>query len=289
MLDRAVKPPTSYEEQLKILKDRNLMIPSQIRALEVLENINYYRLSAYFLTLKDEGDIFKEGTTFDKIYNLYEFDRKLRNLIMEQLESIEIAFRTHIAYYIAHNFGPLGYMESNNFINEQYHSQFIDELRKELSRRRKNELFVTHYDDFYGAKYPIWLAIEVTTFSQLSKLYRNLKNQDKSNIAKEHYQIPYSFIQNWLRVLSQLRNVCAHYGRLYNKKLVVKLSLDTKAAKLVSNDKIFGVIFVLKKLTINKNKWLSFKTKLEALVEEYNESIELERIGFPLNWKDLLK
>ncbi len=169
--DRAVKPPTTYEEQLKKLKDRNLIIPSQVRALEVLEKVNYYRLSAYFLTFKQAGDMFKEGTTFDKIYNLYEFDRKLRNLIMEQLESIEIAFRTHIAYYIAHNFGPLGYMESNNFANEQYHSQFMDELRKELGRRRKNELFVTHYDDFYGSKYPIWLAIEVTTFSQLSNYF----------------------------------------------------------------------------------------------------------------------
>jgi len=289
MYDRAVKPPTTYEEQLKILKDRNLIIPSQMRAFEVLEKINYYRLSAYFLTFKQEGDMFKEGTTFDKIYNLYEFDRKLRNLIMEQLESIEIAFRTHIAYYIAHNFGPLGYMESNNFTNEQYNSQFMDELRKELGRRRKNELFVTHYDDFYGAKYPIWLAIEVTTFSQLSKLFRNLKNKDKSNIAKENYQIPYKYIQNWLRVLSQLRNVCAHYGRLYNKRLVVKLLLETKDAKLVSNDKIFGVIFILKKILTSKNEWLSFKTKLEALVEEYNDSIELEYIGFPLNWKDLLR
>jgi abortive infection bacteriophage resistance protein len=85
MYDRAVKPPTTYEEQLKILKDRNLIIPSQIRAFEVLEKVNYYRLSAYFLTFKQEDDMFKEGTTFDKIYSLYEFDRKLRNLIMEQL------------------------------------------------------------------------------------------------------------------------------------------------------------------------------------------------------------
>lgn len=288
VLDRDVKPPTTYEEQLKILKERNLIIPSQIRALEVLQKINYYRLSAYFLTFKQEDDIFKEGITFDKIYNLYEFDRKLRNLLMEQLESIEIAFRTHIAYYIAHNFGPLGYMESANFANEQYHSEFIDTLRKELVRRRKTELFVTHYDDFYGAKYPIWLAIEVMTFSQLSKLFYNLKNEDKNNIAKEHYQIPYTYIQNWLRVFSQIRNVCAHYGRLYNKNLVVKLSLQTKDANLVRNDKVFGVIFVLKKLIRSREEWLSFKTKLEALVEEYSDTIELKRIGFQSYWKDLL-
>ncbi len=121
------------------------------------------------------------------------------------------------------------------------------------------------------------------------QLFRNLKNKDKSNIAEENYQIPYKYIQNWLRVLSQLRNVCAHYGRLYNKRLVVKLLLETKDAKLVSNDKLFGVIFVLKKISTSKNEWLSFKTKLEALVEEYNDTIELEHIGFPLNWRDLLR
>ncbi len=115
-------------------------------------------------------------------------------------------------------------MESNNSIS---HSQLIDELRKELSRRRKKGIFVTHYDDVYGANIQ----------------YDSLSKTRTKAISKEHYQIPYSFIQNWLRVLFQLRNVCAHYGRLYNKKLVVKLLLDTKAAKIVGNNRIFGVIF----------------------------------------------
>ena len=246
----------------------------------MLQKVNYYRLSAYFLTLRKEGDTFKEGVTFDQIYNLYEFDRKMRSLLMEHLERIEISLRTYIAYFLAHEYGPLGYMEGSNFKNIYHHDEFLIELDKDFMRRRRDEKFVTHYDDYYGAKYPIWLAIEVITFTQLSKLYNNMKSDDKKNIARGKYDIPYTYAENWIRVLSQLRNTCAHYARLYNKKLVVRLLLSTEDKEKICNDKLFGAIYVMKKMTI-RDEWVSFRTRLEALIEEYNEVVELEYIGFP--------
>jgi abortive infection bacteriophage resistance protein len=47
---------------------------------------------------------------------LYEFDKKLRQLLIGVLESMEIAFRTHIAYDLAH-IGSLGYEKSENLSN----------------------------------------------------------------------------------------------------------------------------------------------------------------------------
>ncbi len=59
-----------------------------------------------------KDDKFYEGTSIEDIYNLYEFDKKFRNLLMSTLESIEVAFRTRIAYLIAHQYGALGYIRT---------------------------------------------------------------------------------------------------------------------------------------------------------------------------------
>ena len=70
------------------------------------------------------------------------------------------------------------------------------------------------------------------SFSALSKLYSNLKNEDKNHIAREHYKLPYAYIKSWLRVLSDIRNICAHYRRLYGRKLDIVPRLDEKDARL---------------------------------------------------------
>lgn len=92
-----VKPPTTYAEQVEILHSRGLEIPDTDKAIQILKQVNYYRLSAYMLSLKND-DHFIAGTTINNVYNLYDFDRKLRNLLMSALETVEVAFRTHIAY-----------------------------------------------------------------------------------------------------------------------------------------------------------------------------------------------
>lgn len=120
------------------------------------------------LSLKHNGR-FIAGTTINNVYSLYEFDRKLRNLLMGALETIEIAFRTHIAYMLAHNYGPLGYLDVDHFYNPTFHQQFIDQLNKELTR--SDELFIAHHNSKYGGQFPIWVAVEILSFSTLSKLY----------------------------------------------------------------------------------------------------------------------
>ena len=75
--DSYPKPAKTYEEQIQLLKSRGLVVESEDFASEVLSKINYYRLSAYTLTLKKD-DRFYEGVTFEQLYSLYEFDRKLR-------------------------------------------------------------------------------------------------------------------------------------------------------------------------------------------------------------------
>jgi abortive infection bacteriophage resistance protein len=284
-----MKPPTSFQEQVNLFKSRNLQINNSEYSELVLRRINYYRLSAYGLTLKDpiNKDNYKEGSSFENLLALYEFDRRLRLLLLGALETIEIAFRTHISYEIAHKFGPLGYKDKENFINEKHHKESIDELDKLIAKSRKGELFIEHHFAKYEGNIPIWVAIEVTSFGFLSKFYRNLNIEAKKNIAGTYYNVRYHYLESWLQTLSNVRNICAHYGRLYNKKLPFQPRLFKEEASKIDNRFIFAAIYITQKL-LTKTERTRLVTDLEALVLEYEDTIQFNHIGFPSNWKELL-
>ena len=279
----SVKRPTTFEEQVEILKGRGLIITNADFAIRTLQRINYYRLSAYTLSLK-HNDQYHPHITFDHVVKLYEFDRRFRYLIMEMVEQVEIAFRTHISYHIAHTYGSLGHLESEHFEN---HDVFLIELEKEINRSQ--EIFIKHHFEKYDGKTPVWVAIEVLSFGALSKLYSNMKSVDQNQIAKRNYRAPAIYLESWLKCLSYIRNICAHYGRLYNRPLTSKPRLDWKSKQLgIEQGKIFAHLYILKELISDRGKWRDFVIQLEALLSEYKEVVELERIGFPEDWQSIL-
>ncbi|WP_044479585.1 Abi family protein [Paenibacillus antibioticophila] len=281
-----LKSPATFEEQIQTLKKRGLVIDDEDVAFRTLQRINYYRLSAYGLSLKNNNR-FHTGVTFTQIHALYEFDHRFRYLIMDMTEQVEIAFRTHISYRIAHTYGALGHLESAHFENEKYHEAFLVELDKEI--RRSQEIFIKHHFDKYEGNIPVWVAIEVLSFGTLSKLFSNMKNEDKNYIARSNYQAPAIYLESWLKCLSYVRNICAHYGRLYNRPLTSKPRLDHQAKQLgIQQNRIFAHLYVLKQLIPERKKWSDFVTRLETLLSEYNDAIELERIGFPEDWEAIL-
>lgn len=82
-----------------LLRSRGLIISDEAKAVRYLESIGYYRLSAYmhpFLKIPKESHQYKEGTTFQQVLNLYRFDKKLRMLLLNEIEKVEIAIRRAI-------------------------------------------------------------------------------------------------------------------------------------------------------------------------------------------------
>lgn len=91
-----LKEPTTHIEQLELLKSRGLAINDCSFCLEKLSSINYYRLSAYLLPFKDSNNSYQNGTNFQQIYNIYEFDRHFRNLLFQAIEVIEVSLRAKL-------------------------------------------------------------------------------------------------------------------------------------------------------------------------------------------------
>lgn len=282
-----VKPATTFEEQVAIMKNRGLIIVDDNHAVEILSNINYYRFSAYALTLKNRHtDRYHEGVTFEHIFALYEFDRKLRHSLSGVLESIEISFRTHLAYELAHSHGPLGYQQSEYFRDERYHREFLESIQTAINK--KQEVFIEHHLQKYEGKFPIWTVVELLSFGAVSKLYANLNDSDRASIADKYYGVSYEYLETWLRSAVHVRNVCAHYSRIYNKFSKVTPRLHARYKKMMNPKKIFTSIFVFRELHPHWNEWCSFVTGLEALIDEYRDRIDLYTLGFPNDWVDIL-
>lgn len=280
-----LKQPKTFEEQLNILIERNLAVEDKEQALGTLSHINYYRLTAYALAYKEQ-DAYQKGLSFSTVHALYEFDKKLRNLLMGTIESIEIAFRTHIAYLIGHKYGALGYLNPENFVSEKIHERTMERIDLEISR--SDELFVAHHKEKYGGRFPVWVAIELTSFGVLSKTFSNLKKEDQEWISRGYYGVPHYYAASWLHALTTIRNICAHYGRIYNRPLSIKPKLHRMdVEKGVRNNTLFGILVVMGKLTISNTEWKGFVTSLAALVETY-DVVDIKLLGFPENWDKIL-
>lgn len=279
-----LKPPQTFEQQIEILKERNLLIEDEAYAKMILARVNYYRLSAYGLGLHID-DKYKDGTRFETLYCLYEFDVKLRYLLLEAIEIIEIMFRTRIAYHMAIKYDSESHLNESLFYNAEYHKKFVEELTKERERQ-KDTAFVKHHDCKYEGRMPIWVVIELFSFGLLSRFYGNLQIEDQREIAKIFGTTPV-YVRSWLKSLVEVRNICAHYGRIYNRILnsTPKLYSDHKHIK---PDRIFAVIVVIKRLLSEATIQRNFVSKLKALIEEYDEDVNLNFIGFPDNWDKML-
>lgn len=280
-----LKLPKTYEEQILKLKSKNIRVEDEQLALKILKKVNYYRLSAYLLTYKSKSGLC-DGVSISDIFELYKFDKSLRWLLMPVLEDIEIAFRTHIAYLLAHKYGALGYKESKNFNNKEYHTFMLESFYNEVDR--SDEIFVKHHKKQYDGNFPIWVIIELSSFGSLSKIYNNLLDEDKEQIAKDYYNTNSGYVKSWLHSLSVIRNRCAHYGRLYNKRLTVSPRLfKSDRKKGIDNNTLFAALCVMRILSNDYIEWKNFVNELENLFVKH-ENIDISYIGFPRNWKDFL-
>ena len=281
-----IKKATTYDQQLQILSDRGIIIDDPEKCRRILQNINYYRMTAYFLPFKISDKQYIPGTSMMRVYRIYEFDRKMRRILFSPLEEVEIYFRARLAYLHGHKYGETGYLDSQNYRPKHNHQKFIEKLNNEISSNATVP-FVQHHLTKYNGVFPVWAAMELFTFGMLSFFYADLRSADQKEIAKSFHTSPDN-IRSWLICCSTLRNICAHYGRLYYSLFA---NIPANIADINgSNRRLFGAIQALRALYPDSDKWNSeFIPTLDALISEYSDSINLKHIGFPVNWRTILK
>ena len=266
-----------------------MIVEDEEYAKKILNDISYFRLiKAYSLNLKSKNGMYEDKVTFEQIVELYLFNANFRQIIFPEIEKIEINVRCRIANYFAEQYGVLGYLEADNFVNPEYHQAFLDDIEEEIRRNSKAPFVKNFRDNYEGGNLPIYALVEVFSFGTLSKFYKNMKNPDKKAVAKS-FGIGYTYFESWLESISYVRNICAHYGRLYNAKLSKTPMLYKEYLEAgIGNNRIFGVLLCLKQLLKSDSHWNLFVENIELLFEKY-ERVNIKTMGFPENWKELLE
>lgn len=277
-----LKKPTTYQEQLDILKARGIIINDSNQCIAVLETVNYYRFTAYFLPFKLSDGQYREGTQFRRVYRIYEFDRKLRSILFAALEEVEIFLRAKFSYFHVHKYGAEGYMDETSFSGKHQAIKFKENLEREISSNKRSA-FVAHHNEKYEGHFPLWVAVELFSFGMLSRFYSDMKTEDKKQIARELYGTVPKNVSSWLRCCTDLRNICAHYGRLYYRIFpAIPAGVETETPQ---RSQLWGAVLALKQLYPSDATWNSaILSAISALFEEYRDDIVLSHIGFPADW-----
>ena len=132
------------------------------------------------------------------------------------------------------------------------------------------------------------MAIQIITFGTLSKLYDNLLKEDQDAIARMRYGKKGDLITRWLKSVSDLRNLCAHWGRLYNRPMSpIKLSRKDYPEEFVDRDRAFAYMIALFNLLPTKSSRQNFRDDLKILFDN-NHTVELKYLGCNGYWYEYM-
>lgn len=288
MEEREHQPPLTVEEQIQNLLSLDLNIEDEEYAKRLLNDVSYFRLiKAFSLGLKPKNGNYYEGVTFSQIVQLYKFNCNFRQLLFAMIERIEVNLRCRLANYFSSKYGVLGYEDPENFRSIEHHTAFLEDIKHEVKRNKKSPFVRNFQENYKDSKIPMYALVELFSFGTLSKFFKNMKNEDKKAIAST-YGIAYPYFESWIESIAYVRNLCAHYGRLYNAKLTKTPTLYKQHTKVgIRNIRIYGVLLCVSQLVPHDAHWEEFVDQLDSLLRKY-PAVKIETMGFPENWRDYL-
>lgn len=286
------KPPLSIADQISLLKERGLTIFNESYVAHFLSNISFYRLSAYMKSFQRYGDPkhnFMPFASFERIIDLYSFDRDLRLIILDAIERIEVSFRCRFIEEYSLRYG-------NNWYEDSFHFQkkHADSLKKiYYATGKSNEVFIQHYRNTYTNPInpPSLMVFEILAFGQISIVYKNTALSDAKKTVADYFGVNSVVLESWIEHLAYLRNLCAHHSRIWNRDLLInKPMIPTTTASQWATipatrpDKLYNTLLIIVYLLRKINPTSSFTGRLRALINRH-PLINFEVMGFPKGWR----
>ena len=296
----------SIDDQIALLRSRNLNFSDEDKARKLLKECQYYRITAYRypFVVSDDKDKFRDGIDFKDIWDLYIFDRRLRFLIIDAIERVEVSLRSRWAHVLSEKYGVLAYQDNAVFDNQM--------IRKTLARiifenvQSSDQPCITHYLS-NEQKIPIWGLCEVLTYGELLSMFNAIRPRKIKNEILEGFDLDEKVASSFFNALRIARNICAHHGRLWNKRLFANFTAPTrpkdlsstinypvicendsdeiKSKKLDTQKSIYNIIVMLLYFVgkiAPQSKW---QERLLSLINDEKNMAYLPEMGFPDDWK----
>lgn len=288
------KPALTIADQVALLQARGLHVADPARAAKQLETISYYRLAGYWWPMQDDkvNHTFKLGSDFDTVISLYNFDRELRLLVFDTIERIEIALRTRLIYLFSLGHSPWWFEDPALFRNLGSHNHNLLKIDDELNRS-KDPFIQDHYQRYTtdARRPPAWKTLEVLSLGLLSRLYGNLLPAvaETDLVARRFLVFNKTYLAPWLQCITEVRNVCAHHSRLWNRNLTTVPRLLPKppaffvVAAPRQPNKLYTALIGMKYLLHSIDPAAGLTQRLRDLLTKY-PAADPAAMGFPQNW-----
>ncbi len=285
------KPFKTYEEQADLLFERGMVADREELMLR-LRDVGYYRLSGYWHIFKREDDSFIQGTSLDEVWDHYTFDRQFKLVVFDAIERVEVFLRTQLAYELAGESGPFGYVhpESLPNLNRSSYDKLMKRCREAYDRSR--EPFAIHFKNEYSENElpPYWALVNLMDFGTVLTLYKGAPNGTRKLIA-DLFEVAPRVLDSWLITLNTVRNICAHHGRLWNRTLGTRPMIPRKKNDSrwhepveVRPDKVFGALTILSYMLETAAPSTAWRTRLFSILQTRSPG-DLRRMGFSKDWK----
>jgi len=300
----------TLDEQIQILKTKGLVITDLEKTKNILLRENYFFISGYrHLFMKSSKDnVFIPGTTFEELYAMFVFDRRIRNIFFKNLLIIENNIKSLISYELSKKYGfkESDYLNPKNFskdpIKVRQVRDVLSKVKRQIRINGKQHSATMHYITNYGY-IPLWILVKVLSFGIVGELYDILDDADQIDIAHV-YNVDVETLVIYLSILSNYRNLCAHEDILYDYR-TQKVIPDTRYHYLLNIDMtdneynygkndLFSVIIMMKQLlTDSEFRELINEIGYEIDILEGKTNILpinnfLNKIGFPDNWREIV-
>ncbi len=300
----------NLDEQIEIFRNRGLVIEDIDYAKEILYRENYFFLNGYRHLFSDiDKEKFMYGTKFEELYGTFIFDRKIRNIIFKNLLIIENNVKSIMSYQLSKRYGfkDKEYLNLRNFNQDTLKSRQVQDVISKMERQIKvnadKHEATAHYFNNYGF-IPMWVLVKVISYGLVAELYAVLKYDVQQDISK-HYAISIEEMTTYLSILANFRNICAHEDILYDRTTEKKIP-DTRYHSLLNipvekdefiygkND-LFAIVIIMKKM-LTEEEFSEFIFEvgyeidiLDSVVDTVPLCSILNKIGFPDNWRDIIK
>ena len=271
---------------------------------------NYFFLNGYrhpFLTSKGSKQ-YIPGTSFEELYGLFLFDRRIRNILFKNILIIENNVKSIISYQLSKKYGyrEKDYLNLRNFTNNPEKKRMVkdvvDKMKRQIRINASRHNATMHYLKNYGY-IPLWVLVKVLSFGMVCELFLILKDEDKTEISSI-FGVSNKYMDDFLPILSNYRNLCAHEDIVFNYK-TERVIPDTEYHKKLNifrmddeyikgkND-LFAVIIMFKYLLEEDEFRLMLKEfnyefeKLDAKIDSISVEKILDTMGIPKNYMEIL-
>lgn len=302
------KPALTEQELLDRWQSRGLQLGDRARAARYIRHIGYYRLSAYVRTFEEQRDQFRDGASFDDALGLYIFDRKLRLLVLDALERIEVAVRAAISDHMSLEGGPHWYEDNQYFDSRDSHSRLLRAIDRAVSTQLSHpaeqpsnyQTFTSaleHYVTKYGEplRPPSWLAFEELSFGAMRAVYSTLADPAARNAIAETLGLRAPVLDSWLLTFQRVRNISAHHGRLWNRGLGVYPMIpksswirwiddrDLFVRDLWRTQRLYPVLVSFQSILYTISPGSQWSHRFAGILAEHS-AVPLDPMGIPSDW-----